>query len=62
MTDSKPKAGRKVSTAEIHRVLSALGGRIGGKISTEKKARAARLNGLKGGRPKKAQLEMKLEL
>ncbi len=28
-------------------------GRIGGKVKSEKKANAARLNGIKGGRPKK---------
>ena len=61
MTGQKPKVSGKVTAAEIHRVLSALGGRIGGKATTEKKRQAVRLNGLKGGRPRKRQLEMKLE-
>ena len=29
-------------------------GRIGGKVSSPRKARAARINGRKGGRPRKA--------
>lgn len=31
-------------------------GRIGGSVTTRKKAKAARLNGAKGGRPRKARL------
>jgi hypothetical protein len=36
-------------------------GRLGGKSKSEKKAAAARLNGKKGGRPKKTNLEKNLK-
>jgi hypothetical protein len=33
--------------------LGALGGKVGGKVKSEAKAAAARINGKRGGRPRK---------
>jgi hypothetical protein len=37
-------------------------GRTGGKIKTEKKSEAARLNGLKGGRPPGSKNKLKINV
>lgn len=55
----KPKI--MVSPEWERKVIRSLVGRMGRGCTSEAKKRAARLNGLKGGRPKKRQLEMKLE-
>lgn len=45
----------KSDLSKIRAVAGSAGGRVGGRSTSEAKAAAARLNGKKGGRPKKLQ-------
>lgn len=58
--EMNPKQKSKVTKAEFVRVQRALAGMVGGKSRSERKLKACRENAVKGGRPRKAQLEMRL--
>jgi len=53
MTDySCPHCGEAISNNEIGRHFGSIGGKIGGKATSDRKKRACRKNGKLGGRPK----------
>ena len=49
-----------VTEQEILRVAQSIRGRMAKGKTSERKKRSSRLNGLKGGRPRKAQLSLAL--
>ena len=48
-----PHCSQEISDEAMRHHLAVTYGRQGGRVKTQAKARAARLNGLKGGRPRK---------
>ena len=52
-----PHCNKDIPTSEYAKHFAASGGRVGGKVTSEKKKKSSRLNGKLGGRPKKIKTE-----